>query len=95
MVLKRIQTHIDEVFAEALLEVAKEGRLCGFIQKDEILDPDPVPGSQGALHVQLTLCNKFSFKSTKSAALGIKIPCCILTKTALFLKSEHAMTAMF
>lgn len=58
VMLKRVQTHIDEVFAEALLEVAKEGPLCGFIQKDEILDADPVPGSQGALHVQLTLHNK-------------------------------------
>lgn len=53
--LKRVQTHIDEVFAEALLEVAKEGHLCGVIQKDEVLDAHPVPGSQGALHVQLTL----------------------------------------
>lgn len=95
VVLERIQTHIDEVFAEALLEVAKKGRLCGFIQKDEILDPDPVPGSQGALHVQLTLCNKFSFKSARSAALGIKIPCCILTKTALFLKTETLVMVLF
>lgn len=77
VVLERNQTHVNKVFAEALPEVAKEGRLCGFIQKDKILDPDPVPGSQGALHVQLTLCNKFSFKSAKSAALGIKIPFCI------------------
>lgn len=84
VVLDRIQTHIDEVSVEALLEVAKEGHLCGFIQKYEILDPDPVPGSQGALHVQLTLCNKISFKSVKSAPLRIKAPFCILTKTALF-----------
>ncbi|KAF3850865.1 hypothetical protein F7725_012637 [Dissostichus mawsoni] len=27
-------------------------------QEDKILDPNPVPGGQGALHVQLTLCNK-------------------------------------
>lgn len=70
--LKRVQTHIDEVFAEALLEVAKEGHLCGFIQKDEILDADPVPGSQGALHVQLTLHNKFNLESVKSADLIAK-----------------------
>lgn len=94
-VLKRIQTHVDEVFAEALLEVAKEGHLCGFIQKHEILDPDPVPGSQGSLHVQLTLCNKFSFKSVQSALLRIEGPFCMLTNTALFLKSEHVMTEMF
>lgn len=51
-------THIDEIFAEAFPQVAEEGRLCGFIQKDKILDSNPVPGSQGTLHVQLTLCNK-------------------------------------
>lgn len=69
--LKRVQTHIDEVFAEALLEVAKEGHLCGVIQKDEILDTDPVPGSQGTLHVQLTLHDKFNW-SFKSAGLIAK-----------------------
>lgn len=57
--LKSQTTHIDEIFAEAFLEVTEEGGLCGFIQEDKILDPNPVPGGQGALHVQLTLCNKW------------------------------------
>lgn len=52
------KTYINEIFAEAFLEVAEEGRLCGFIQENKILDSYPVPGGQGALHVQLTLCNK-------------------------------------
>lgn len=52
------KTHIDEIFAETFLEVTEEGCLCGFIQEDKILDSNAVPGSQGALHVRLTLCNK-------------------------------------
>ncbi len=53
------RTHIDQIFAVAFLEVAEESCLCGFIQKDKILDPNVVPGGQGTFHVQLTLCNKY------------------------------------
>lgn len=39
------QTHIYKILAEAFIEVAEEGCLCGFIQEDKVLDPHPVPGS--------------------------------------------------
>lgn len=56
--LKRSWTHIDEIFAEAFLQVAEEGSVSGFIQEDKILDSHPVPGRQGAFHVKLALCNE-------------------------------------
>lgn len=45
--------YIDEVFSKASPQVLYEGCLAVVVfQQDKVLHPDPVPGSQGALHHQ-------------------------------------------
>ena len=45
--------YIDEVFSKASPQILYEGCLTVVVfQQDKVLHPDPVPGSQGALHHQ-------------------------------------------
>lgn len=48
-------SHINEIIVKTFFEVVNESFLSGFIKKNKVLDPNTIPGSQGALHVQLNL----------------------------------------